>query len=80
MLGTDAGVQIAGQDTFYHKIGLLSFHTRIVKGHGSAGESNGTIIHDIEILVSHLLAKRVAEDGSTLTVKVSLKSMSYGFV
>ena len=80
MLGTDAVVQIAGQDTFFHNIGLLAFHTLIVKVHGSAVEGNGTIIHHIDMLVAHLLAKQVAEDGSTLTVKVSLKSMSYGFV
>ena len=80
MLGTDAVVQIAGQDTFFHNIGLLAFHTLIVKVHGSTVEGDGTVVHHVDVFVADFLAQEIAEDGSTLTVEVSLKSMSYGFV
>ena len=75
MLGTDAVVQITGQD-----IGFLAFHTLIVEIHGSTIESDGTVIHHVDMLIAHLLSQKVAENGSTFTVEVSLKSMSYGFV
>ena len=76
----DLSEHIEGRDVIVVEDILDSGNTLIVKVHGSAVEGNGTIIHHIDMLVAHLLAKQVAEDGSTLTVKVSLKSMSYGFV
>lgn len=58
MLGTDAVVQITGQDTFLHDIGFLAFHTLIVEIHGSTIESDGTVIHHVDMLIAHLLSQK----------------------
>ena len=80
MLGADAVVQVAGQHTLFHDIGLLPLHAFVVKVHGTAVEGNRTVVHHVDVFVANLLAEQVAEDGSAFAVEIRLKSVSDGLV
>lgn len=80
MFRTDAVVQITRQDTFFHDICLLSFHTFVVDIHGTTVERDCTVVNHIDVFVADFLIQLVGENGRVLAVEVGFKRMSDGFV
>ncbi len=80
MFRTDAVVQITRQDTFFHDICLLSFHTFVVNIHGTTVERDCTVVNHIDVFVADFLIQLVGENGRVLAVEVGFKRMSDGFM